>query len=291
MIQVARDGTNIGTFSLEQIREGLQSGQFHSTDLGWQPGMSRWIPLARFEAEAPSAATPLSEASPGASAISIAAAPVGGPESGLPWEHRQKLGFVKAFIDTVKVILTKPGEAFTMMRPEGGTAGPLLFAVIGGSIGSLVLGLFHVGFQLFSNDTDQDGLVETFGMGTAAIGSVIAIPIACVIWTYVISGLLHISLKLLGGANRPFDATFRVVCFAGGTSQLFNVIPMVGGWIAFIYGIVLECIGLARAQEISIGKAVLAVLLPLIVCVGTGTALIVVGLKTFGVDFVKSFMP
>ncbi len=286
MIHVARDGAKLGEFSLEQIREGLGTDQFHSTDLGWQPGMSRWIPLGRFEAEAPSAVTTSSEAPLGATAISIA----GGPESGLPWEHRQQLGFVKAFVDTVKVILMKPAEAFTVMKREGNMTGPLFFAVVGGSIGSIVLGLFELGFQS-PDPTENDGLIETFGRIPVMIGFFLVIPLVSIVWTFIFSGITHISLMLLGGGKRPFDATFRVVCFASGTAQLFNVIPLVGGLIAFIYGIVLECIGLSRAQEITTGKAVLAVLLPLIVCIGVGGLALGLILGSSGIDLLKSFKP
>jgi hypothetical protein len=46
------------------------------------------------------------------------------------------------------------------------------------------------------------------------------------------------------------------------------VIPFCGGLIAGIWKIVLYCIGLARAHETDTGRAVIAVLLPLIICCG-----------------------
>jgi len=55
------------------------------------------------------------------------------------------------------------------------------------------------------------------------------------------------------------------------------MIPFCGGMIAGVWNIVLEIIGLARAHETDTGKAVLAVLLPIIVCCGGAILLGVLG--------------
>ena len=47
--------------------------------------------------------------------------------------------------------------------------------------------------------------------------------------------------------------------------------------IAVVWNIVLECIGLARAHETDTGKAVMAVLLPIIVCCGGAMLLAILG--------------
>jgi hypothetical protein len=31
--------------------------------------------------------------------------------TGLPWEHRQQRGFFNAFVETLVMVLTRPGEA------------------------------------------------------------------------------------------------------------------------------------------------------------------------------------
>jgi hypothetical protein len=47
-IHVNRAGANLGTFSEEDVRAGLQAGRFVSTDLGWREGMPQWQPLSQF---------------------------------------------------------------------------------------------------------------------------------------------------------------------------------------------------------------------------------------------------
>ena len=262
MIHVARDGAKLGEFTLEQIRAGLTSGQFRPTDLAWQSGMAEWRPLSEFVG-ATSAPTP------GAAPLSVTAAPAAAA-SGLPWEHRQQLGFVKAWFDTVSLLITRPSDAFTMMRPEGGMTDPLLFGLIGGCAGSVVSILFQGLMSSIPGFAGNDRLYEYFGLSNLAFILIYAVlsPLLVAFGLFLGSALLHVCLMLVGGANRSFETSFRVVCFAGGAANLFSMIPMCGGFIAAIYQIVLNCIGLSRAHPTTTGKALLAIFLPLIVCCG-----------------------
>lgn len=42
---VGRNGTQLGTFTVEQLKDGLASGQFQTGDLAWCEGMSDWKPI------------------------------------------------------------------------------------------------------------------------------------------------------------------------------------------------------------------------------------------------------
>lgn len=262
MIHVARDGAKIGEFSREEVREGLRAGRFLPTDMAWEAGMPDWRPLSQVVTDAPAApATP----APGAAyadALPISDAPGGG----LPWEHRQELGFLKAFFDTVGMVLTKPNEAFGMMRTEGGLTDPLLFALIGGSAGMIVSFLMQIGLQSVGFMADRNSAV--LGMGIGIVFAIILMPLMLVVGMFIASGILHLCLMIVGGARKPFETTFRVVCFSSGSTYLLAMIPVCGGMIAALYNLVLECMGLARAHETEIGKAVMAVLLPILVCCG-----------------------
>ena len=260
MIHVARDGAKIGEFTLEQIQAGLTTGQFRPTDLGWQSGMAEWRPLSEFVAA--------TSAAPGAAPLAVAGPAI--PGEGLPWERRQQLGFFKAWFDTVSLLITKPGEAFTMMRPEGGLGDPLIFGMIGGCAGTIVSILFQGLFQSIPGFAGRNNMFEAFGLApwTFLIIYAVLSPLFVILWFFIGSAILHLCLMLVGGANRSFETTFRVVCFSVGSAQLFSMIPMCGGFIAAIYQIVLECIGLSRAHQTTTGKAVMAVFLPVVVCCG-----------------------
>jgi hypothetical protein len=140
-IHVARDGANIGTFSVEEIQEGLRTGRFLPTDMAWEAGMADWRPLSQVMAGKAAAATPAPGATD-ATALPVSPTPTG-PDvaasgAGLPWEHREQLGFFKAYFDSVILVLTKPAEAFAVMKKEGDLMGPMLFALIGGCAGMIV---------------------------------------------------------------------------------------------------------------------------------------------------------
>lgn len=279
-IHVARDGAKLGSFSLEEIREGLRTGKFFPADLGWQTGMSEWRPLSEFAiAQAPGATT--AAAAPLAVSDVAASAPTA---SGLPWEHRGEIGFFKAFFDTVSLLLTKPGEAFGVMKREGSMADPILFALIGGSAGMIVSVLFQFLLQQVPGLAGGNRAVfEMFGMGWI-IGYIVMMPLMLIVWIFIASGILHLCLMVLGGANRPFETTLRVVCFSCGAAYLFSLVPVCGGVIAMVYNIVLLCIGLSRAHETTSGKALIAIFLPTIVCCGVFVlfAVLLGGFGAFG---------
>jgi hypothetical protein len=280
-IHVNRGATSLGAFPEEQVREALQTGRFLPTDLGWKEGMANWQPLSQFSEFAAdiAGAARASGAPPSQTPMPTAIAPVAGststaPRSGLPWDQRHTKGFFSAFIETLQMVLTRPGEAFTAMRREGGLGEPLIYAVIGGTVGTVVGLFYRFALQsVFTGFGRNDALNHMLGGATLILVMIIS-PLLVVIGTFIVSAILHVCLMIVGGAKQSFETTFRVVCFSGGSVNPLQLIPICGGLIAFVWGLVLYCIGLARSHEIETGRAVLAVLLPLIVCCGGGFLLL-----------------
>ena len=267
---INRSGTSLGTFSEEDVRAGLRSGRFLGTDLGWRDGMANWQPLAQISEfaqaiSAAGAAVPPQAGSPG----SIPAVTAAGARSGLPWDERQQKGFFTAFIETLQMVLTRPAEAFTVMKREGGFGEPLIYAVVGGSVGAIVSFLFSLLFHSFGMFADQRNPLNAMaGMGIGSIGFIILAPLAIVIGLFIVAGIVHLCLMIVGGANQPFETTFRVLAFTQGSTGVLQVIPVCGGLIAAVWGIVVNCIGLARAHETDTGRAVLAVVVAVVICCG-----------------------
>jgi hypothetical protein len=265
MIHVNRDTTNLGTFSEEEVREGLRTGRFVPTDIGWREGMASWQPLSQFP-ELGAAAAP---AAPGAPPAQIGSAASAAARSGLPWEHRQERGFFNAFIETLVMVLTKPSEAFSVMKREGGLGEPLIYALIGGCLGGIVSLLFSLGLQstgFFASRHDTFAAMAGKGFGSAAL--IVLVPLFVIISLFIGSAIVHVCLMIVGGANQSFETTFRVIAFSQGSTGPLQIIPICGGLIAGVWAVVCDCIGLARAHDTDTGRAVLAVFLPLIVCCG-----------------------
>jgi hypothetical protein len=270
LIHVARGGTNMGSFPLEEIREGLRTGRFLPTDVAWEEGMPDWRPLSQIMAGKPGAAGPAVD--PAGAALPTTSG------AGLPWEHREQLGFWKAYVDTVVTVLTKPGEAFAMMKTEGDMTGPLLFALIGGCAGIIVSVLVQLALHSIGFMADRQSAMFGIGMvGIWSLAYILFAPVLVAIGVFIGSGILHLCLMIVGGAKKSFETTFRVVCFTSGSTYLLSMIPFCGGMIAMVWNIVVEIIGLARAHETETGKAVMAVLLPIIVCCGGFILLAILG--------------
>jgi hypothetical protein len=264
MIHVNRGATNLGAFPEDEVREGLRTGRFAPTDIGWREGMANWQPLSQFPELAG-----ITPAAPPTQIGGAAAPEVAAPRSGLPWERRQERGFFNAFIETLVMVLTRPGEAFTVMKREGGLGEPLIYALIGGCVGGLVSFLFSLGLQSIGLFADQhDTFAAMAGMGVGSVAVIVLLPLFVVIGLFIWSAIVHLCLMIVGGANQSFETTFRVVAFSQGSTGPLQMVPVCGGFIAFVWSLVCNCIGLARAHETDTGRTVLAVLLPLIVCCG-----------------------
>jgi hypothetical protein len=182
--------------------------------------------------------------------------------TGPPWEHDGPA--VQRFIDTARGVLMDPRAFFAQMRREGGLGAPLVYALIGAVIGSAATIIYQFGM------IGLGGAPGGYGDAGAGLGSLFLVPIFAMLGLFVGSGIYHVLLTALSGANYPFETTFRVVAYVLGTVYLFLLIPVCGGLIGGILAVVHSIVGLATAHETTTGKAAGAVLIPVVVCCGLG---------------------
>jgi len=275
-IHIARGETKLGIFADEEVQEGLRTGRFASTDLAWREGMATWLPLSQMDfstgnAPPPSGGIPPPNANSDAESI-VPVAP-----NGLAWDRRQELGLFPAFIETLKLVLLNPTTAFSAMKTEGGLSEPLIYAVIGASVGFIVNLLFSLLMSSFGFMGNRNALAGILSAGVGAVVLVVFVPVLIALGLFIGSAILHLCLMLVGGARRPFETTFRVVCFGAGSAYPLMMLPICGGVISGVWCIVVQCVGLTRAHQITTGRALLAILLPIIVCCGGGVVLAVMG--------------
>ncbi|HXX35624.1 MAG TPA: YIP1 family protein, partial [Thermodesulfobacteriota bacterium] len=110
---------------------------------------------------------------------------------------------------------------------------------------------------------------------------IIPLPFQLGISMFVVSAIIHLCLMLVGGNKHGYKTTFRSVCYSY-SARLFNIVPFIGGIIGFIYRIILYIFGVREGHGIRTGKAVLAVLLPLIVIFALITVAIVLAVMFVG---------
>lgn len=211
------------------------------------------------------------------SATSVA----GGTRTGPPWEAGASFD---SFVATARGVLMSPADFFSTMRREGGLGSPLLYGLLGFCGGMIASTLY----QTFLRGFGVPGLpAEATEMVASLVGVVLVIfiaPVIALVSLFIGSAIYHLLLMLLGGARQPFETTFRVVCYAGGSTSLIQLIPVCGFVAGPIWNIIATILGLARAHEVSTGKAAAAVLLPIVLCcvvaiffIATIVALIVSG--------------
>lgn len=188
----------------------------------------------------------------------------GATRTGPPWEAGP--ASFNGFIATAKEVLLDPTAFFTRMRREGGLGGPLVYGLIGLSLGMI----FSFVSQRFFSRFGIPGIpLEAREMVGGMIGLLLLVcfaPVLAIITLFLGSALYHVLLLLFGGSRFPYETTFRVVCYAAGSTSLVHIIPVCGGLIGAVWNIVVSIIGLARAHETTTGKAAAAVLVPIVIC-------------------------
>jgi len=90
--------------------------------------------------------------------------------------------------------------------------------------------------------------------------------IGLVVW-FIWTGIVHLLLMLFGGANRGYEATFRTMSYANGSVAIFYLFPICGAYVAIVWSLVVQIIGLREIHETSGGKAAAAVLVPIGFCI------------------------
>ncbi len=174
------------------------------------------------------------------------------------------------------MILTKPNEAFGVMRREGNFVDPLLYVVLMGTAAAVVSFFYSFILNSFGmmSGGDRQGVAALFGFGAGSVVMLILMPVILIIGMFVGAAITHVCLMIVGGANQSFETTLRVLSYSSGSANILQLLPVCGGMVAGIYTVVLNCIGLARAHQTDTWRAVVAVLLPVVVCCG-GAFLIV----------------
>lgn len=203
--------------------------------------------------------------------------PPGAQPQALPWEQP---GYpaLEGLYETAKLVLLNPTEAFARMSITGDLGRPLLFAVILGWVGIVAAQLYRFiipGVAMPWRYFPEMEHSMSFAMRPAfGIVTMVLAPILILLAIFIGSAILHLFLLIVGAGQSGFVATVRVVCYAGAT-QVLQVVPLCGGFIAAVWGIVLEIVGLAIAHRTSQGKAAVAVLLPIALCCACAAVLMV----------------
>ncbi|NWG04859.1 MAG: YIP1 family protein [Syntrophaceae bacterium] len=176
----------------------------------------------------------------------------------VPWESGE--GFIKAFFQTVKGSLFSPISFFKKISFGEGYWSPLIYGLITGIIGN---GFSIFWFWLFmARFIPLDRFPFQYGLSILQV--IIPLPFQQALAIFIGSGILHLCLMIVRGNHHGYKTTFRAVSYSY-SAYLFGIIPFIGLFVGGIYTLILTVIGVREGHGISTGKAILAVLLPVIV--------------------------
>jgi hypothetical protein len=176
------------------------------------------------------------------------------------------------------MVIASPREAFARVANGEGLGRPFAFGIVLGYV-ALVAGLvwnaltratMMRALATFAPDVERQ-LAEAQAMSGAFGILVLAVlgPFLVALGMLLSASIFHLFLMLFGGATRGFAGTLRVVAYSQ-ACQIFGLLPICGGLIALVWGVVAQIVGLDAVHRSGPGKAAAAVLVPGILCCGCG---------------------
>ncbi|MBL8949536.1 MAG: hypothetical protein JNK82_02080 [Myxococcaceae bacterium] len=200
--------------------------------------------------------------------------------STLPWDQREQLGLMRAWWQTSKALMLEPTATLQSAPRDAPVGSSLVYALISNLVGFMpTLALYMVlivGALVFATNESSKGLGGP-GMALGGVGMVVALVFYIVlaigiqiVSLFGLAGVEHLVLHLAGEREiGGYTATLRAHAL-GLAPFALGLIPICGFMVMGLWSLVLRCITLMHLQKVSAGKAVAAVLAPVIVLCGCG---------------------
>jgi len=123
-------------------------------------------------------------------------------------------------------------------------------------------------------------------IGSLNLGALVAGPIAIIVMYFIIVGVFHLLAKLFGGKG-TYMGLFRAMGIASILGWV-TVVPIIGPILSplvLIWSIVMDVVIIKNVHELSTGKAVWVVIIPLVII-----GIIMIALAAVLIGFVMSMM-
>ena len=212
-----------------------------------------------------------------------------GEKDSPPWESGE--GFINAFLKTAREALFSPSRFFKKVASGTGYWVSLIYALICGALADYT-NIFWIWlfFSVFSQSLPPKfSNIISLISGIAVILLLIFLPFFEAVSLFIGSAVTHLWLVIAGGNKKGYEATFRTFSYAN-SARLFYVIPFflipflapILYFVLTVYHLTLIVIGIRECNEISTGRAILAVLLPPIILIVLGILVSVLFPLLFG---------
>jgi predicted Zn finger-like uncharacterized protein len=188
-------------------------------------------------------------------------------EAEVPWERLDVYGFFGGLYHTVKRAMLAPGLFFGAMPVGRGLGMPLVFFILISEFQAICqLGWTYLGVDPMMSIGNQSPGMEApevaFGAGSLLI--LLVYPVLFMLWLFIMSGVMHLLLKIFGAGSAGYEGTFRVLSYANAPSVL-ALIPSVGAFVGGFWSLAIMFIGLKMIHATNFLRVLFALLLPLVV--------------------------
>jgi hypothetical protein len=172
------------------------------------------------------------------------------------------------FSEKVKGFLLEPSKTFDATKGENLNEAIKYYAVIAAIYSAIFAILLAFVGTLFGSMMGGRNLGMLMGAGAGAGAAIIffvLFMILAIIGAFISGAILHIFVYIVGG-RKGISQTIKAVMYGSTPGLLLGWIPIIG-FIAGIWSLVLEILGIRQLQELTTGRAILAVLIPIIIIV------------------------
>jgi hypothetical protein len=190
------------------------------------------------------------------------------PSGGLPWETRA-IG-PEPFLETAKLFITAPAQAWRLTRETGDYMRPLLFGVIVGWVGlvfnAVWSSMFGASWARFIPEQYRDAILARAGGGILV--QVVLGPLFIAIGLFIGAAIFHVCFMIVGAlasSKSQFEGTFRLVSYSS-IAHIAYVVPVVGGLAALVWRVYLMVVGAQQLHKTTQNKALLGIVLPIALC-------------------------
>jgi len=200
--------------------------------------------------------------------------------STLAWDQRDQLGMMRAWWMTSKALMLEPTATLQSAPRDAPVGSSLLYAMICNLVGIMPTLLIYLvafgGAMLFAAAEGQKSMGgPALGLGVVGAIVVFVFYVVLIIGMQIVSlfglaGIEHLALHLMGEREiGGYTSTLRAHAL-GLAPFMLGLLPVCGATVMGLWSLVLHCITLMHLQRVSAGKAVAAVLAPVIILCGCG---------------------
>jgi len=177
------------------------------------------------------------------------------------WNKVEEIGF----LEKTKGFLIRPTATFKKVKEEP-VGSALKYFVIWLLIYAILSAIIFVSIGNMLGAFSPLQSLSTLGLGAGEILALwlfIIILVGGLVGIFISAGIIHIGVLIVGG-KQGYHQTLKALAYGNTPTYVLGWIPIVM-FITAIWALILEILGIRELHEMSTGKAVLAVLIPLII--------------------------